>query len=145
MPKDTTPLGQVGKPTRTTLADTSATSKKDGTPTAPLYFDHLCTRGDDFDEMVDKGLAQDAAQNLRRISHGLSGIREITNLLYILNVEQHMRDDAEDEDKGQFNPLSPIAAERVARGVHVLSELLGEEVHRLGTSLVAQAMEGGAQ
>jgi len=145
MPKDTTHIGQVGKPTPSTIANAPPEIKAGSGNAAPLYFDAIGDKGDDFDDMVTDGLAPATAIQLRRLAHGMAGIREITNLLYLFNVERDMRDDADEEDKDRFQILSPRAAEGVARGVRVLADLLHGDIYSLGNALAQQARKGGAQ
>ncbi|MCP3022276.1 hypothetical protein [Cupriavidus basilensis] len=145
MQKDTTPLGQVGLPTSNTIANALPDFKAGGVNATPLYFDSIGDKGDDFDDMVVNGLAPATATQLRRLAHGMAGIREITNLLYLFNVERDMRDDADEEEKDRFQILSPRAAEGVARGVRVLADLLHGDIYSLGNALAQQASKGGAQ
>lgn len=146
MQKDTAQIGQVGKPTPSTIANAPPEIKVGCGNATPLYFDRVGEQCDDFDDMANTGLPQATAQQLRRLAHGIAGVREITNLLYLFNVERDMRDDADDEDKGRFQILSPRAAEGVARGVCVLADFLHGEIYSLGGALTkAATAKGGAQ
>ncbi|MGE6498628.1 hypothetical protein [Cupriavidus metallidurans] len=127
MPNNTTQVGQVGEPTPMKIANELDHYKATATP---LYFDLQCDRGDDFDDMGRQGLPCTAVIRLRRIAHGLDGIREIAKVLSVFDTERLAQ-----ENGGTGMVLSPRSQEGILRGAEVLADLLSQEVYALGADL----------
>lgn len=89
--------------------------------------------------MAKHGLQPATANRLRRIAHGLTGIREIARVLSTFETERLLRDSF---DADAY--LSPRAQEGILRGAEILADLLNQEIYALGTELTHR-VEGVSQ
>lgn len=139
MSKNTALEGLVGCPTSGTIANAQAQGKRSE---SIQHLDGRLEVSDDFQEFVRRGISPTTAQRLRRIAHGLSGIREFTKLLTVFEVERQASAELGDAEPSF---LSPRATEGVLQGTHVLADLLNLEIYALGADLVRTNKDGDQQ
>lgn len=131
---DTTHIGPVGEPTPMKIANDVSAGKQTGSLS---HFDSRCDRGDDFDDMAVRGLHLNTADRLRRIAHGLAGIREIAKILSVFDTERQLQT----SEESRALVLSPRASEGILRGAEVLADFLNQEVYALGIDLTRRGTE----
>lgn len=140
MLNDTTRIGQVGEPTPIKIANQPLQSKQSGSqrqiapcPEVP----------DDFSNMTVQGLHHSTANRLRRLAHGLAGIRELATVLNACETERQLRDMGEASGPGAI-ALSPRSTEGLLQGAVAFADLLNQEVYALGIDLTSQ-LAGGSE
>lgn len=145
MQKDTTPLGQVGIPTRSTLADTCTIPKKFGGESLPAHFDNNGEDGDDFGEMVHSGLHLTTARDFRKIANGFDGIRAIARVLNAFETERRGLEYADPGQEQCYSVLTARTTNGLLDAIAILAECLSRDTYALAHDITRDMAKGGAQ